>query len=125
MPTLNRAFSLEEVQHRSTLVAEHLNFDVPRFWKVALDREIPTPFPRLPFVEVINRYGSDKPDTRFGLELVDFTEEFRGSKFKVFGGVVAGGGVVKALNAKGFACPLRPSGSTLLAAELPTPPTTA
>jgi len=73
-------------------------------WKAALDQDIPTPFPRLPFVEVMNRYGSDKPDTRFGLELVDFTEEFRGSKFKVFGGVVAGGGVVKALNAKGFAC---------------------
>jgi aspartyl-tRNA synthetase len=75
-----------------------------RVWRVALDRDIPTPFPRLPFAEVMNRFGSDKPDTRFDLELVDFTEDFRGSQFKVFGGVVASGGVVKALNAKGLAC---------------------
>jgi aspartyl-tRNA synthetase len=74
-----------------------------RIWKVALDRDIPTPFRRMPFVEALNRFGIDKPDTRFGLELVDFTEEFRGSGFRVFGGAVAAGGVVKALNAKGLA----------------------
>jgi aspartyl-tRNA synthetase len=74
-----------------------------RLWKTALDRDIPTPFPRFPFVEILNRFGIDKPDTRFGLELVDFTEEFRGSAFKAFGGTVADGGVVKALNAKGLA----------------------
>jgi aspartyl-tRNA synthetase len=74
-----------------------------RLWKTALDLDIPTPFPRLPFVEILNRYGIDKPDTRFGMELVDFTEEFRGSAFKAFGGTVADGGVVKALNAKGMA----------------------
>jgi aspartyl-tRNA synthetase len=51
----------------------------------------------------MNRFGADKPDTRFGLELADFTEEFRASKFKVFSGAVANGGVVKALNAKGLA----------------------
>ena len=65
--------------------------------------DIPTPFKRLTFAEAINRYGIDKPDTRFGMELVDFTEEFRGSAFKVFSGAVANGGVVKALNAKGMA----------------------
>ncbi|MGD0744938.1 MAG: aspartate--tRNA ligase [Verrucomicrobiota bacterium] len=74
-----------------------------RIWKTALNLDVPTPFKRLSFVEALNRYGIDKPDTRFGLELVDFTEEFRGSKFKVFGGAVAAGGVVKALNAKGLA----------------------
>jgi aspartyl-tRNA synthetase len=72
-------------------------------WQVALGREIPTPFPRLRFEDALNRYGSDKPDTRFGLELADFTEEFRTSPFKVFSGAVAAGGVVKALNAKGLA----------------------
>ena len=51
----------------------------------------------------MNRYGIDKPDTRFGMELVDFTEEFRGSTFKVFSGAIANSGVVKALNAKGLA----------------------
>ena len=65
--------------------------------------EVPTPFKRLSFQEAINRYGIDKPDTRFGMELGDFTEEFRGSKFKVFGEAVTTGGVVKAVNAKGLA----------------------
>ena len=75
-----------------------------RVWKVALDRDIPTPFPRLRFADALNRFGIDKPDTRFGMELADFTEEFRSSPFKVFSGAVAAGGVVKALNAKGLAC---------------------
>jgi len=74
-----------------------------RIWKAALDLEVPTPFKRLSYAEALNRYGIDKPDTRYGMELVDFTEEFRASKFKVFGGAVAAGGVVKALNAKGMA----------------------
>ncbi len=74
-----------------------------RIWKVALGMDIPTPFKRLSFQEAINRYGIDKPDTRFGMELVDLTEEFRGSAFKVFSGAVANHGVVKALNAKGLA----------------------
>ncbi len=74
-----------------------------RIWKVALDRDLPVPFRRLAFAEALNRFGSDKPDLRFGLELVDLTEEFRGSQFKVFGGAVQAGGVVKAINAKGLA----------------------
>jgi len=74
-----------------------------RIWKVALDVDIPTPFKRLKYEEAINRYGIDKPDTRFGMEMLDFTEEFRGSSFKVFSGAIANGGVVKALNAKGLA----------------------
>ncbi len=74
-----------------------------RVWKTALNQDIPTPFKRLSFFEALNRYGIDKPDTRFEMELVDFTEEFRTSTFKVFGGTVAAGGVVKALNAKGMA----------------------
>ena len=75
-----------------------------RVWKEALDYDVPTPFPRVPFQEVMNRWGIDKPDTRFEMELVDFTEVFAGSEFKVFSGAVKNGGVVKALNAKGFAC---------------------
>jgi len=74
-----------------------------RIWKVALNLDIPTPFPRLRYEEAMNRFGTDKPDTRFGLELVDLTGDFRGSAFKVFSGAVAAGGVVKALNAKGLA----------------------
>ena len=67
-------------------------------WKSKL-----TPGKQYPVEEALNRYGIDKPDTRFGMELVDFTEEFRASTFKVFSGAVSNGGVVKALNAKGMA----------------------
>jgi aspartyl-tRNA synthetase len=74
-----------------------------RIWKTALDIDLPTPFKRLSFEEALNRFGIDKPDTRLGMELVDFTEEFRASKFKVFSGAVANGGHVKALNARGLA----------------------
>jgi aspartyl-tRNA synthetase len=75
-----------------------------RVWKTALNVDIPTPFKRITFQEALNRYGIDKPDTRFGMELQDFTEEFRQSTFKVFSGTVGNGGVVKAMNAKGLAC---------------------
>ena len=74
-----------------------------RVWKTALNMDIPTPFKRISFEEALNRWGIDKPDMRFGMELVDSTEDFRGSKFGVFGNCVAGGGVVKAMNAKGLA----------------------
>jgi aspartyl-tRNA synthetase len=74
-----------------------------RVWKTALGVDIPTPFPRFSFAEALNRWGIDKPDTRFGMELVDFTEDFRTSTFKVFAGAIANGGVVKAMNAKGLA----------------------
>jgi aspartyl-tRNA synthetase len=74
-----------------------------RVWKTALNLDVPTPFRRITFEEALNRYGIDKPDTRFGMELVDFTEEFKASTFKVFSGAIANGGVVKALNAKGLA----------------------
>jgi aspartyl-tRNA synthetase len=74
-----------------------------RIWKTALNIDLVTPFKRMPFQEAINRYGIDKPDTRFGMEIEDFTEEFRGSTFKVFSGTIANHGVVKALNAKDMA----------------------
>uniref|UniRef100_UPI004056FAF9 aspartate--tRNA ligase n=1 Tax=Candidatus Electronema sp. TaxID=2698783 RepID=UPI004056FAF9 len=59
------------------------------------------PFPRMSYQEAISRYGNDKPDTRFDLELVDLTEKLRGCGFKVFNAVIEGGGIVKAINAKG------------------------
>ena len=74
-----------------------------RVWKIALNIDIPTPFKRISFEEALNRYGIDKPDTRFAMELVDMTEDFRTSTFKVFSGTIANGGVVKALNAKSMA----------------------
>jgi aspartyl-tRNA synthetase len=65
--------------------------------------EIQLPFERLTYREAVDRYGSDKPDRRFGMELVDLGEIFRESSFKVFRGALESGGVVKAINAKGFA----------------------
>jgi aspartyl-tRNA synthetase len=72
-------------------------------FKAALNIDIKTPFDRLTYREAVNRFGSDKPDRRFGMELVDLGEIFRESSFKVFRGALDAGGVVKAINAKGFA----------------------
>jgi aspartyl-tRNA synthetase len=65
--------------------------------------QIKTPFDRLAYREALDRYGSDKPDRRFEMELVDLGETFRESTFKVFRGALDAAGVVKAINAKGFA----------------------
>ncbi|MDI1249543.1 MAG: aspartate--tRNA ligase [Lacunisphaera sp.] len=74
-----------------------------KVWQDVLNHDLPTPFPRLAFHDAMNRYGVDKPDTRFALELVDFSELFKTSGFKVFASTVAAGGCVKAVNAKGLA----------------------
>jgi aspartyl-tRNA synthetase len=65
--------------------------------------EIKVPFDRLTYREAVDRYGSDKPDRRFGMELADLGEIFRETSFKVFRSALESGGVVKAINAKGFA----------------------
>ena len=65
--------------------------------------DIKMPFDRLTYREAISRYGSDKPDRRFGMELVDLGDDFKASSFKVFRGALDAGGVVKAINAKNFA----------------------
>src|SRR5881398_242337 len=72
-------------------------------FKAALNIDIKTPFDRLTYRDAVNRFGSDKPDRRFGIELVDLGETFRESSFKVFRSALDAGGVVKAINAKGFA----------------------
>src|SRR5881397_1000136 len=72
-------------------------------FKAAHNIEIKIPFDRLTYREAVDRYGSDKPDRRFGMELVDLGEIFRESSFKVFRNALESGGVVKAINAKGFA----------------------
>ena len=63
--------------------------------------EVELPLERVSYDEVMLKYGSDRPDRRLGVEIVDLTEVFRDSQFKVFGGAVAGGGVVRALRARG------------------------
>ncbi|HEX3817193.1 MAG TPA: aspartate--tRNA ligase [Chthoniobacterales bacterium] len=65
--------------------------------------EIPTPFPRITYQEAVDTFGSDKPDRRFAMQLVELSDVFRETSFKVFRGVLENGGVIKAINAKGFA----------------------
>lgn len=65
--------------------------------------DIPTPFPRMTWKEAMDRFGIDKPDTRFGNEIVDLGDVFEKTEFKIFRGTFDKGGVVRAINAKGFA----------------------
>jgi aspartyl-tRNA synthetase len=75
-----------------------------RIFREARGVEIPVPFARMTYDDAMNRYGSDKPDTRFGIEISDVGDVFKESQFKVFRAALDAGGVVKAINAKGFAC---------------------
>ena len=76
---------------------------VQRVWQEVKGVNIATPFPRVTYREALDTYGIDKPDRRYDLKLVDLTETFRSSAFKVFQSAVSAGGVVKAFNAKGLA----------------------
>lgn len=74
-----------------------------RLFKDVLNLEIPTPIPRITWQEAMDRYGSDKPDTRFGLELTDVTDAVRDVEFIVFQSAIEAGGSVRGINAKGQA----------------------
>ena len=88
--------SAEEIQ-------EMMEGLLKKVMKDTLGVEVTTPFPRLSFAEAISRYGNDKPDTRFALELIDVADIIKDSDLKVFSTVVENGGHVKALNLKGLA----------------------
>ena len=88
--------SAEEIQ-------EMMEGLLKKVMKDTLGVEITTPFPRLSFAEAMSRYGNDKPDTRFALELIDVADIVKDSDLKVFSTVVENGGHVKALNLKGLA----------------------
>ena len=72
-----------------------------KLFKDVLDVEVPLPIPRMTWQEAMDRYGSDKPDTRFGMELTDVTEVVKDSEFVVFKGAIENGGTVRGINAKG------------------------
>ena len=74
---------------------------IARVFKEALGVDIPLPLPRLTYKEAMERYGSDKPDTRFGMEIFDLTDIVKDCGFSVFSGAVAGGGSVRGITAKG------------------------
>ena len=72
-----------------------------RIFKEILGVEVPLPIPRMTWQEAMNRFGSDKPDIRFGMELVDVSEVVKNSQFVVFKGALESGGSVRGINAKG------------------------
>ncbi|MFM1652419.1 aspartate--tRNA ligase [Brevibacillus sp. B_LB10_24] len=74
---------------------------VAHVFKQTIGIDVPTPFPRLTYQAAMDRYGSDKPDVRFGMELVDVSDVVVNSGFKVFASAVENGGRVKGINAKG------------------------
>jgi aspartyl-tRNA synthetase len=74
-----------------------------RVWRETIGVEIRTPFPRMLYQEAMRRFGSDKPDLRYGMELADVSEAFQSTSFRALGGALEGGGVVKALAAPGAA----------------------
>jgi len=72
-------------------------------FKAGLDLDLPEEFPRMTYQDAMDIYGSDKPDTRFDLKITDLAAVFAATEFKIFRSVLDGGGVVRAINAKGFA----------------------
>ena len=76
---------------------------IARVFKEILGVEVKTPFLRMPYSEAMSRYGSDKPDTRFGMELTDVSDLVKDCGFKVFSNAVANGGSVRLINAKNLA----------------------
>ena len=72
-------------------------------FKGALGVDLPEKFQRMTWDEAMDKYGSDKPDMRFGMELINMTEAVKGSEFKVFNDIIDKGGIVKAINVKGDA----------------------
>ncbi len=68
-------------------------------FKAALGADLPTPFPRLDYADAMRRFGSDKPDLRFGFEIADLSSAFQGSAFKLFAKTLEDGGVVRAIHA--------------------------
>ena len=72
-----------------------------KLFKEILDVEVPLPIPRMTWQEAMDRFGSDKPDIRFGMELVDVSEVVKDSEFVVFKGALENGGSVRGINAKG------------------------
>lgn len=73
-----------------------------RVFKESVGRDIVTPFPRMTWKDAMDQYGSDKPERRFEMKITECSDIFADSEFRVFSGAIANGGVVKAINAKGF-----------------------
>lgn len=108
-PRADRITELTQIDAEASFITEEDIYRIfeglmKAIFREAKGVELETPFPRMTYREAMNRYGSDKPDRRFGAELQDVGDIFRESEFKVFRAALDNGGVVKAVNARGFAC---------------------
>jgi aspartyl-tRNA synthetase len=105
-PRADRSFEFTQLDVEMSFVDEDDVFAViePIYARILLEVhgvEIPTPFPRMPYDEMMARFGSDKPDLRYGMELADLGEVFRETGFRAFASALADGGIVKGLAAPG------------------------
>ena len=94
-----------QIDVEMSFVTEDILFDIMErmitdLFGFALDIQVPTPFPRLSYAEAVGRFGVDRPDTRFAMELVDLSEILGKTEARIFSETVAGGGVIKAINVK-------------------------
>ena len=104
----DRGFEFTQLDVEMSFVAEQDLIDLieplyARIVREIVGAEVPLPFPRLTYAEMMDRFGSDKPDLRYGMELVDLASAFAASGFNAFATVLAGGGAIKALTAPGAA----------------------
>jgi aspartyl-tRNA synthetase len=107
-PRADRITELSQIDLEASFIGPEDIFELvegllKEIFRATREEEVQTPFARLSYREAMDRFGSDKPDLRFGLELIDLSAAFRASEFKVFRAALDHGGVVKAINAKGFA----------------------
>jgi aspartyl-tRNA synthetase len=107
-PRADRITELTQIDVEASFVTEEEIFSLvegllAQIFLTVRGAEVPRPFPRLTYEEAMNRYGTDKPDRRFEIELVALDDVFQESQFKVFRSSIESGGVVKAINVKGFA----------------------
>ncbi len=95
-----------QIDVEMTFATEELVYEmceglIVAIWKDTRGIDIPTPFPRMPYDEAIRRFGSDKPDLRFGMELMDVSQALSGSGFRVFDSTFENGGAVVAIRVEG------------------------
>ncbi|HXF57771.1 MAG TPA: aspartate--tRNA ligase [Actinomycetota bacterium] len=107
-PRADRQFEFTQLDVELSFATEEDVFELveamfARLMREVLGVEVATPFPRMPYDQAVARYGTDKPDTRYGLELADLSAAFAGTAFRAFASALEGGGVVKALAVPGAA----------------------
>ncbi len=103
MSFIERDDVVDVIERMMVYIMKQVKEDEEKYYIRKKIPEFKLPIPRLTWDDAMSRYGTDKPDTRFGLELVDVTDIAKGTEFKVFADTARSGGLVKAINGKGCA----------------------